>query len=240
MGPVRIPRVVGALIAVTFVLSVLSAILGRNGVPGGLARWGVLLPEAVFHGQVWRLATWQFFEFDPIGLLFACLMLYWFGRDLCDRWGPARFLGIYFGFSAVVGLLVCVIGRFLWSDVYQGVYAGTWPVAEAMTIAWALAYPDREIYLFFLVRAGGKILIALTIGLTLLWAAFVGLPAMLPHFLAELLMLVYMGELRRFYLRWKLGRLQAQKKRYVDNVIRVDFEEQRKGPPDGKPPRWLN
>jgi membrane associated rhomboid family serine protease len=229
------PFVVGLLVVATFLLSVTAAILGRNGVP--LGEYGLLIPPLVFRGQVWRLVTWQFFELEPIGLIFSCALLYWFGRDLCGAWGWKKFLAVYFGFVAVIGLIVCLIGKFLWHEVWAIPYFGTWPIAEALTIAWASLFPDREILFFFVLRANGKILIALTIGATLLWAAFTGVAVMLPHFLAEGLMLIYMGQLRRFYLKWKLNRLQNQKKKYVANVIRLDRDENKDEP---KGPRFLN
>jgi membrane associated rhomboid family serine protease len=235
----NMPFVVGVLVILTFVLSLAAAILGRNGVP--IAKYGVLLPPEVWQGQIWRLVTWQFFEFDPIGLIFSCAMLYWFGRDLCDRWGARKFLAIYFGFSALIGVIICLVGRFAWDEVYANLYFGTWPIAEALTIAWALTFPDREILFFFILRAQGKVLVYLTIGLTALYAAFAGLAHMLPHFLAEFMMLAYLGQLRRWYLTWKMKRLQNAKKRYVNNVIRLDREEaQRDSSDETKPPKWLN
>jgi hypothetical protein len=230
------PLVVGLIVITTFLTSIIAAIAGRNGLP--LAAYGVLMPEAVFRGQVWRLVTWQLFELEPIGLLFSVMLIYWFGRDLCHAWGPRKFLGVYFGFTAAVGILICLIGRFLWSEVYAGFYLGTWPIAEALTIAWATLYPDREILFMFVLRANGKILIALTLAGTALWAAFAGFAAMLPHFLAEALMLIYVGQLRRWWLKLRLTRLQQQKKRYVDNVIRLDRAEERRD--DDDKPRFLN
>jgi membrane associated rhomboid family serine protease len=232
------PFVVGLLVVGTFVLSILAAILGRNGLP--IAAYGLLAPKLVWQGQVWRLVTWQFFELEPIGLIFSCALLYWFGRDLCGAWGWRKFLGVYFGFVAAIGVLVCLIGRFLWADIYDGVYFGAWPIAEALTIAWASLFPDREILFFFVIRANGKILIALTIGATLLWAAFSGVAVMLPHFLAEGLMLIYMGQLRRFYLKWRLTRLESQKKKYVANVIRLDRAERRDDEDDPDKPKYMN
>jgi membrane associated rhomboid family serine protease len=232
----EMPFVVGLLVVTTFVLSLAAAILGRNGIP--IANWGILLPPLVFQGQVWRLFTWQFFEFEPIGLIFSCALLYWFGRDLCGVWGPRKLLAVYFGFAAIVGGIVCLIGRFLWAEAYEGFYFGTWPIAEALTIAWASLFPDREILFFFVLRANGKVLIALTVAATTLWAAFAGLAHMLPHFLAEAMMLIYVGQARRWFLKARLSRLERQKKKYVDNVIRLDREEEEgRGP---KPPRYLN
>ena len=230
------PVVVGVIVIATFLISIVAAIGGRSGLP--LAAWGVLLPDAVFHGQVWRLVTWQLFELEPFGLIFSCLLIYWFGRDLCHAWGPKKFLAVYFGFTATVGILICLIGRFLWPEVYGGLFLGTWPIATALTIAWASLYPDREILFMFVMRANGKVLIALTIGGTLLWAAFGGVVAMLPTLLSELLMLLYVGQLRRWWLKMRLTRLEQQKKRYVNNVIRLDRDEARKN--DDDKPRYLN
>ena len=73
MGNVRLPAVVGALIATTLFCSIVGVIGERNGLP--LIRLGILQPELVFRGEVWRLVTWVFFELQPISLIFACLML---------------------------------------------------------------------------------------------------------------------------------------------------------------------
>jgi membrane associated rhomboid family serine protease len=238
VGNVRLPAVVGALIATTLFCSIVGVIGARNGLP--LIRLGILQPELVFRGEVWRLVTWVFFELQPISLIFACLMLYWFGRDLAQRWGAMRFLAVWFGFAAGVALATCLIGKFLWSEVYASSYAGSWPMQEALIIAWALLFPDRQIMLYFVLPVGGRALIWITLGGTLLFALYYGFASFLPHFLAELTMLSYVGQLRRWFLKWRLGRLQAQAKRYVANVERADRDEDERGPPSGKPPRWLN
>lgn len=238
VGQVRLPAVVGALIAATVFCSIVGVIGERNGLP--LIRLGILQPERVWHGEVWRLVTWVFFELQPISLIFACLMLYWFGRDLCQRWGAARFLGVWFGLAGGVAAATCLVGRFFWDEVYVGAYAGSWPMQEALIIAWALAFPDRQILLYFIMPVGGRVLILITLGGTLLFALYYGFATFLPHFIAEGVMLAYLGQLRRWWLRWRLGRLQRQAKRYVDNVERLDREEDERGPPPSKPPRWLN
>jgi membrane associated rhomboid family serine protease len=226
--------VIGALIAITLVTSLVGVIGERNGLP--LVRLGILSPERVLHGEVWRLVTWVFFELHPYSLIFACLMLYWFGRDLAHKWRPVRFLAVYFGFAAGVALATCLIGRFLWEEAYLSAYAGSWPIQEALIIAWALAFPDRQINLYLVVPVGGRALIWITIGGTVLFAALSdGFASFLPHFIAEGVMLGYMGQLRRVWLKWRLSRLQSQAKRYVANVERDDDDR----PPE-KPTRWMN
>jgi membrane associated rhomboid family serine protease len=235
VGNVRVPAVIGALIAITLVTSLVGAIGERNGLP--LVRLGILSPERVLHGEVWRLVTWVFFELHPYSLIFACLMLYWFGRDLAHKWGPARFLAVYFGFAAGVALATCLIGRFFWEEAYLSAYAGSWPMQEALIIAWALAFPDRQINLYFVLPVGGRALIWITIGGTVLFALYHGFASFLPHFIAEGVMLGYMGQLRRWWLKWRLSRLQSQAQRFTVSVERDD--DDRPVPPD-KPSRWMN
>src|SRR5579871_5729804 len=87
----RMPAVVGVLVALTFAASIAGALFPMVG------GYGALIPARVLHGEAWRLFTWGFFELDPMGLIFGCLMLYWFGRDLCWAWGPRHFLVTYLG-----------------------------------------------------------------------------------------------------------------------------------------------
>jgi membrane associated rhomboid family serine protease len=232
------PAPILILIILTLVASIGGAICQRNGIP--VISYGILLPEKIFQFELWRLVTWIFFEGQPLSLVFACLMLYWFGRDLCRTWGYARFLAVYFGFAAGVGMATALIGRFLWNDVYLIGHAGNWPLSEALIIAYATLFPERTINIYFVLPVQGRALIWITIGGTVLFALFYGFAGFVPHFLAEFAMLAYVGGLRKSYLRWKLQRMEKQRRSYLRSVEMTDRDEDEKGPPSGKPPRWLN
>jgi membrane associated rhomboid family serine protease len=235
---VNVPAPVVILIVLTALASIVGAVGSRHGFP--LLYHGVLLGNAVFPSGPWRLVTWVFFEIDAFPLVFACLTLYWFGSDLCRTWGARKFLAVYFGFTIAVALLTLLIGRFLWPAVYLVPYLGTWPITSALVIAWAILHPEREIRIYFVLPVGGRALIAITIGFTVLLALFHGLEGYVPYFLAEGLMLVYLGALRRAYLRWKMRRLERIRRRYVAAVALGDREEDERGRPPGKPSRWMN
>lgn len=228
----RVPPVIGGLIVAIFVLSLIGAVGQRNGLP--LISYVMLQPEAVWQGEIWRLLTWVFFEGDPISLVFSCLMLYWFGRDLATHWGVARFLRICGGLTLAVAGVVCLAARFVWPELMHHAYVGSWTLSSALVIAWALTYPERQIMLYFVLRVGGRQLLYLELGLTALFAVFYGVPAVLHVIAAEVLMLAYMY---RFWVRRRLSTLTGRlRRRRVTPDLRV--WDDKKG--DFRPPKWVN
>jgi membrane associated rhomboid family serine protease len=248
----RMPTAVLILVIVTAVASILGVVLQRNSI-FPVFSLGAFQPAAVWKGQLWRLVTWPFLEGEPIQLLFALLVFYWFGGELCRAWGQRKFLLIFFGFTVGVAAATTLIGRFLWAEVFLTPYLGNWPLAEAMVIAWAILYPDRQIYVYFVLPVGGRALIAITLVGTTLFALYYGFASFVPHYLAEFAMLLYMGQLRRWMLVWKRNRIMAAQKRqraadqrYASNVLKFDRRESSGDDDDdgsggsGSKPRWLN
>src|SRR5947208_16730015 len=102
---VFLPRAIAWLLAVIVFMSAFGSLLERMRVP--LLSQSVLLVDEVFRGEVWRLVTWAPIDLSPLGLLFGCLLLYFIGPDLLQRWGTRRLLAFFFGGGAVVGLSTC-------------------------------------------------------------------------------------------------------------------------------------
>ncbi len=173
------------LIGVTLVASILGAQLS------GVAAAGALVPALVFVGQIWRLVSWVFFEQDPLGLIFAGLAIYWFGNDLVRIWGPLRFLATYLGLAAAAAAVTCGVAL-IWPPLYRHGFLGAWPVVSALIIAWACAFPTRNILVYFVVPLSGRNLIYATLGGTLLFALLGGIGGFVPHFAAQLLSLALM------------------------------------------------
>jgi membrane associated rhomboid family serine protease len=228
---VFIARPIAWLIATVVFLSAFGSLLERLGVP--ILRYSVLIVAEVWRGEVWRIVTWAPIELSPLGLVFGCLLLYFIGPDLVHRWGTRRFFSSFFGGAAIVGALTCVIGRFVWSDVSRVPHMGLWPMEEAMIIAWAALFRDRQILLFFALPVAGRNLIALTIAITVVMAALGGFHAFVPHFLAELVALVYMDviSVRRWILRARLAWFQRGYKRRIAKLTGIGRDR-------GEPPRW--
>ena len=135
--------------------------------------------------------SWVFFEQDPLGLIFAALALFWFGRDLVRVWGPLRFLARLPGTRRGRG------GRDLprrlaFPQLRGHAFIGAWPVVSALIIAWACVFPTRNMLLYFVVPLSGRNLIYATLGGTLLFALLGGMANFIPHFAAQLLSLAAM------------------------------------------------
>jgi membrane associated rhomboid family serine protease len=231
---VFIARPIAWLIALVIVMSAFGSLLERMGVP--ILGKSILIVGDVWSGEVWRLVTWTpIAPLSPLGLIFGCLLLYFIGPDLLHRWGTRRFFLNLFGGAALVGALTCVIGRFLWADVARVPHLGLMPMEEAMIIAWAVLYRDRQILLFFVLPVSGRNLIGLTIAITVVMAALDGFHVFVPHFLAELAALVYMDVLsvRPWILRARLAWFQRRYKRRTAKLTRIDRDQD-------EPPRWTH
>jgi membrane associated rhomboid family serine protease len=226
-----IPRPIVWLIALVLFMSAGGVLLEGLHVP--ILQWSVLRGEAVWRGEVWRLLTWAPIQLDALGLVFGCLMIYFFGPDLLHRWGTRLFFTNYFGTAVVVGGLTCLIGRFVWTDVGLVPYQGLWPLEEAMIIAWAALFRERQILLFFVLPIAGRHLITLTIAITFIYAAMNGFVPFVPHFLAELVALLYMNVIpvRTWSMRARLAWFERQYRRRTSKLSAVDRDE---------PPRWTH
>jgi len=230
----RVPKVVGLLIGVTLGASIVGAVGYRNGLES-VVQSSALIPALVFRGQLWRLVTWFFFEMDALGLIFACLGLFWFGRDLCQAWGAGRFLAAYLSLGALTGGAVCLLAG-VWPSLMGVPHVGPWALVTALIVVWALLHPHRDVFVYFVLPLRGRNLVYATIVGTILFALLGGITRYLPHFLAQGFAILYMRqpfmETLWLKLRYRLNtrgwRRRGSRLRPVD---RAGNEE---------PPKWLH
>jgi membrane associated rhomboid family serine protease len=162
-------KLVSRWLAITLAASIVAAIDG--GLLAGIAGFA---PSLIWQGQVWRLVTWVFVEPGPWGLIFTLACIYRFGGDVATRWGDRRlrrFMIEVLGGSAVVTTLLGLISAGAWG-IYQ---LGGWAVGDALVIAWARQYPDASVRVFYgMVTLRGRDLILAVVGVTVLYAVFLG------------------------------------------------------------------
>ena len=230
----RFPAAVIAIFVITLAATLTGVVGFRNGLP--LLAYVGLVPGAVWQGQVWRLLTWFFFApgIGPLSLLIWAMMLLTFGRDLCDAWGGRRFTTVYLGIGAVVGVITCLIAL-VWRPLLLANYLDSWPVLDALVIAWALTFPTRQILFNFVIPISGKALVWITVGMTVFFALMSGIGGFIPHMVALAAMFGYVRGaplLRRRWLGARLRGLQGPSRRRPAHIRPVDE-------PDEKP-RWYH
>jgi membrane associated rhomboid family serine protease len=104
--------------------------------------WFMLDPEAVLHGQVWRLTTYDFLH-DRFGIwhiLFNMYILYITGRDLEARRGSREFVAFYLVAGVISGAIFCLWSIFL-GHVSPAI--GASGAVSAVMIVYALTHPHE-------------------------------------------------------------------------------------------------
>jgi hypothetical protein len=171
-------KLVSGWIKITLIASIVTVVDG-----GWLASWLALEPARIWHGELWRLASWVFVVPGPLMLVLTCACIYSLGGDLAHRWGDRRlrrFLIEIVGGAAVATAVIALVIEPIWHLRH----VGGWAVCDTLVIAWARQYPDRVLRLYGLLELSGRNLIAVTIGVTCLYALYAGVFAMAPELLA--------------------------------------------------------
>jgi membrane associated rhomboid family serine protease len=201
----RLPWAVGLLLVVTVALSLSVAFGDRHAAP--LFELASLRPADVWRGQVWRLVTWPFIQPSAFGLLWACVFLYWFGRDLAQEWGSPRFLAVFGTIAVVAGGGTC-LAALVDPAILDHTYLGGYAIECAMTVAWGFWFPDRVVRLYFVLPVRGIAIAWLTIAITIFIAVYSGWQGVLPELVAE-------GSTLAWLFR---GSLVARYRRMVDGL----------------------
>jgi len=105
-----------------------------------------LVPNAVWHGYVWQLATYMFLHGGFFHILFNMFVLWMFGSEIERLWGTRRFVSYYFftGIgAALVNVAVTPHGHIPTIGASGAVYG--------ILLAYAVLFPERRVLLYFLI-----------------------------------------------------------------------------------------
>ena len=109
----------------------------------GLMPWG-------YGFRPWQLITYQFVHADFWHLFFNMVFGLWmFGMEVEHAWGPKKFLIYYLSCGVVAGLSQLVL-----SPIFEpalGPTVGASGAIYGILIAFAAMFPDRYIYVYFLI-----------------------------------------------------------------------------------------
>ncbi|MCX6550373.1 MAG: rhomboid family intramembrane serine protease, partial [Acidobacteria bacterium] len=103
-------------------------------------------------GWIWQPVTYMFQHGGMFHLLFNMLALWMFGVDLERLWGTRFFTRYYFvtGIgAAATTLLLSLLPFGFAADIYQAVTVGASGAIYGLLLAFALMYPTRPIYMYF-------------------------------------------------------------------------------------------
>src|SRR3990172_10918825 len=105
-----------------------------------------LVPDLVLHNfYVWQVFTYQFLHGGLFHILFNMLALWMFGGELERLWGSSSFLKYYF--LCGVGAGICTV-IFLPNSLSPTI--GASGAIYGILMAYALLFPDRTVYIYFL------------------------------------------------------------------------------------------
>jgi membrane associated rhomboid family serine protease len=222
---------------------------------------------AILHGQVWRLFTASLMQ-SPVSLwpLLSLLMsLYFFGVPLEQQWGERRFARFLLGLVILPSLLQALCDIALPPSVNRYLIPAFWfgglAISSGLAVAWALTNRGAVVRLYGVLPITPGMVIGLAVGTPFVYLLFRSLPpegipgALAGCFVGWLLGASTPSPLRRYWLKFRIGRLDAEvareaaqrKKRVERSRLKViegglakpdspaDGEKGRG--PDG---RWLN
>jgi len=185
------PKIIKNLLiinAVVFIFQMIFDSLSFNGVPGWyyLNRYFALNPITgidralqPYNFQIWQFFTYQFMHGSFTHILFNMFMLWMFGMEIENIMGSKKFL-IYYLLCGVGAGIVQILFAPLLSDSLAPVIGASGAVYGIM-IAFAMFFPERYIFLYFLIPIKAKYLIAFIIVIEFLSVGDASLVAHLAH-----------------------------------------------------------
>ncbi len=119
----------------------------------------------------WQLVTYTFLHADFWHVFFNMLMLWMFGMEIENLWGSRKFL-IFYLLSGVAGGLANLLITAMMGSVFPTI--GASGAVFGVLIAFGMLFPNRPVYLYFLLPIPAKWLIAGMVGINLFYGVFGG------------------------------------------------------------------
>jgi membrane associated rhomboid family serine protease len=170
------PTVISAMIALGAIWLMFALALNWGDASSELFALFLGNTERILHGEVWRLFTAPLMHRasgDVSHILFAILGLVFLAPSLEEKWGSARMLRFLVG-SAIIAYafqMLCEVilpggvVRRLSQDSY---WYGSFPVLEAISIAWAMSFRGQTVRLFFVLPISSRGLVGFIVAMSTL------------------------------------------------------------------------
>jgi membrane associated rhomboid family serine protease len=107
--------------------------------------------DVIYQFKIWQLVTYMFLHGGFWHLFFNMFVLWMFGTELEMEWGSKQFLKYYF---------ICGIGAGILNIMFTAnPTIGASGAVYGVMVAYALRYPNREVYIYFLFPVKVKYLV---------------------------------------------------------------------------------
>ncbi|HSR66672.1 MAG TPA: rhomboid family intramembrane serine protease [Acidobacteriota bacterium] len=162
---------------------------------------------------LWQGITYIFLHGDFFHLLMNMFVLWMFGSTLEAHWGSSQFLRFFFITGIGAGLLSAAVDYSSYIPII-----GASGAIYGLLAAFGMLFPERPIFIYFILPIKAKYFVLLTAGLVLFSslgdagsgiAHFAHLGGMLVGFLYLKGWLTPNG-LRQAYYRWKIKRMRSR------------------------------
>ena len=192
-------------------------------VPSLVVELGVV-PAAVFERlAVWQLVTYMFLHGGIGHLLINMLTLWMFGTELERQWGTRFFAKYYFitGIGAAMTTLLWSISPLPFAEqIYYSAMIGASGAVYGVLLAYALYFPNRPIYMYFVFPIPAKYFVMIIGAITFLSSVGSGGSgvAHTAHLGGLVVGYLYLkglkgrplDELKYRWLRWKMNRARSK------------------------------
>lgn len=216
-GPGPISTTLKALIAANVVMFLVTSF-----VPPVLKYLG-LIPTLVLHQLwVWQVATYMFLHGGIFHIVFNMLALWMFGAELERIWGTRYFLKFYFVTGIGAGALTVLFSTLPFAfaqQVQHSIVIGASGAIYGLLLAYALYFPDRPIYMYFVFPIPAKIFVAI-MGAIAFFSSLseTGGTANATHLGGLVIGYLFLkgarlhplSELKYRYLKWKINRVRKK------------------------------
>jgi membrane associated rhomboid family serine protease len=217
-GPGPLTPAIKMLVAVNVAAFVLT-VLTQDWLNRALG----MRPSAIVTGfELWRLVTYMFLHGGIFHILFNMLALWMFGVELERMWGSRYFTKFYFvsGVGAALTTLVVSFVPGFGGEVYGALTIGASGAVYGVLLAYALYFPHRPIYMYFVFPIPAKYFVMIIGAISLL--ASMGGPgggvAHTTHLGGLIGAYLYlkgprihlMSEIKYRYLKWRINRMRRR------------------------------
>jgi membrane associated rhomboid family serine protease len=182
-----------------------------------------LVPTFVLHDAwVWQIATYMFLHGGVFHIAFNMLALWMFGAELERIWGTRYFVKFYLVTGIGAGALTVLISLLPFEFAQQlqrSIVIGASGAIYGLLLAYAMYFPDRPIYMYFLFPIPAKVFVAI-MGAIAFFSSLgeAGGVANATHLGGLLVAYLFLksarihplSEMKYRYLKWKINRVRRK------------------------------